>query len=538
MNRASDQPAARDRAVVLGGSIAGTLAARVLSEVYGEVVVIDRDEVLGVGVPRRGAPHAVHAHGLHARGVQILGELFPGLVDEARALHLVVGDFGEMRWFFNARRVRPARTGLVSITGSRSVLENHLRSRVAALPNVVYRQRTELLGLVAAPDNSRVTGVRLRDAEAAANGEGSGDGSGKGAGEGAGKGAGEYRLDADLVVDATGRGSRTPVWLAEMGYERPPEERMRIGLAYTTRFYRERPEMFDGDQAINPVASPVHRRGAFFGHAGPGECRVTLTGVLGDHPPTDPEGFVEFARSLPVPDVYEAVKDAEATSDPVSFGFPASIRRHYERLARFPGGLLLLGDAVCSFNPVYGQGMTVASMQAMALRDHLRRHRSPEPLVYLAELARVVDFPWQTSTSGDLGFPEVEGERPWKLRMRNAYMARVQYAASKDRGHPGVLPGGGADRPAELAAAARPGGEGAVAGQGPSVQEAAARGAVRAGRRAAAGPGGRVLRRTPSGAGAGGERRRDAGPASLLLRALRAVSRRRRRPPPDRSARR
>lgn len=427
MNRASDQPAARDRAVVLGGSIAGTLAARVLSEVYGEVVVIDRDEVLGVGVPRRGAPHAVHAHGLHARGVQILGELFPGLVDEARALHLVVGDFGEMRWFFGGRRVRPARTGLVSITGSRSVLENHLRSRVAALPNVVYRQRTELLGLVAAPDNSRVTGVRLRDAEAAA-GEGSGDGSGKQSG----KGAGEYRLDADLVVDATGRGSRTPVWLAEMGYERPPEERMRIGLAYTTRFYRERPEMFDGDQAINPVASPVHRRGAFFGHAGPGECRVTLTGVLGDHPPTDPEGFVEFARSLPVPDVYEAVKDAEATSDPVSFGFPASIRRHYERLARFPGGLLLLGDAVCSFNPVYGQGMTVASMQAMALRDHLRRHRSPEPLVYLAELARVVDFPWQTSTSGDLGFPEVEGERPWKLRMRNAYMARVQYAASKD----------------------------------------------------------------------------------------------------------
>lgn len=400
-----------ERAVVLGGSIAGTLTARVLSEFYHEVVVVDRDQILGVSEPRRGAPHSGHAHGLHARGILNLQELFPNLLSDMRDMGVPVGDLGEMRWYFNALKIRPARTGLLSITAPRPVLEQYLRERVANLPNVTYRERTDFLGFDSTADHRRVTGVQLR---------------------GLAQDSAEYHLQADLVVDAMGRGSRTPVWLVKMGYERPVEDRMNIGLAYTTRFYRKRPEMFDGVQSINPVASPSHPRGAFFGQVSKDECILSLTGVLGDRPPTDPDEFLEFARSLPVPDVYDAVRDAEPLTEPVSFSFPASVRRRYEHLSRFPERLLVIGDAVCSFNPVYGQGMTVASMEVMALRAQLRKHAPPDAQAFLREIALIINDPWDISTSGDLDFPTVSGNRSLKVRMGNTYMAKLQYAATKD----------------------------------------------------------------------------------------------------------
>ncbi|WP_067815057.1 FAD-dependent oxidoreductase [Actinomadura kijaniata] len=403
-----------NRAVVLGGSMAGLLAARVLAESYAEVVVVDRDRLLGVRESRRGAPHTVHAHGLHARGHLIFEELFPNFTAELTEAGVPTGDLGEMRWYFNARKLRPARTGLLSVTAPRPVLEDHVRGRVAALPNVTFLEEHSVLGLTATADGGRITGVRVQR-RLREDGEG-----------------GEDVLEGDLVVDASGRGSRVPAWLEELGYQRPGEERVKVDLAYTTRHYRMRPEMFDGVQSINPVASPAHPRGAFFGQVGPDKCILSLTGILGDHPPTDPEGFLEYVRSLPVPDVYEAVHDAEPLDEPVRFRFAASVRRRYERLTRFPDGLLVLGDAFCSFNPVYGQGMSVAAIEAMALREQLRREPRPSPRPFLAQVARIVDAPWEISAGGDLDFPGVEGPRTVKVRMGNAYMARLQYAATKD----------------------------------------------------------------------------------------------------------
>lgn len=410
-----------DRAVVVGGSIAGTLAARVLAESYREVIVLDRDEVLGVAGPRRGVPHALHAHGLHARGYRILAELFPNLLDEARGLAgLTIRDFAGMRWYFDGRPMRTTESGLLSIAGSRPVLENYLRSRVAGLPNVSYRQCTDMVGLLTTPDRVRVTGVRIRE-----------PGGTKPGGTEPG-GTDPVDLPADLVVDATGRGSRMPLWLDELGYGRPPRERIRIGVAYTTRTFRRAPGTFGGPMAINPVASPAFPRGAFFGQTATGDCRVSLTGMLGDQPPTRPDGFLAYVRSLPVPEIFEAVRDAEPTSDAVSFAFPASVWWHYERLARFPQRLLVMGDAVCSFNPVYGQGMTAAAMQAMALRAHLRRGTPPDSRALQRAFARAIRDPWRISTRGDLDFPEVVGPRPVSVRLFNAYLARLRYAATKD----------------------------------------------------------------------------------------------------------
>jgi 2-polyprenyl-6-methoxyphenol hydroxylase-like FAD-dependent oxidoreductase len=385
-------------AVVLGGSMAGSLAARVLSESYEDVLVLDRDVLLGVTTPRRGTPHTRHAHGLHARGQRVLEDFFPGFTEDLRTSGAPVGDLGEMRWYFNGLRLPYTHTGLVSVTPTRPVLENHVRTRVAALPNVTYLEQHDILGLVSTSDNSRVVGVRVRDAEGT-----------------------EKVLRADLVLDATGRGSRTPAWLEQLGYARPSEDRVKIGLAYTTRFYRRPPGSFTDTWSINPVALSDEDT-----------CIVSLTGILGDHPPTDPEGFLAFAKSLPVPDVYDGIKDAEPLDDATSFGFPASVRRRYEHLTAFPAGLLVLGDAICSFNPVYGQGMSVAAWEAFTLREHLRAGEVDQ-YAYFRDIGQVVDAPWAVSASGDLAFPGVEGERTPEIEQGNAFMGLLQYAASKDQ---------------------------------------------------------------------------------------------------------
>lgn len=404
---------AGNRVVVLGGSMGGLLAARVLSETYAEVVLVDRDTLTGERNYRRGVPHGRHAHGLVARGQQILEAHFPGLKDELAAAGVRSGDFSsDVRWIFNGRRMRPAPSGLVCVPAIRPLLEYHVRCRVQAIPNVTFLERHDILGLATTQDGRRVVGARVQR-----HGEDT-----------------PRVLDADLVVDTTGRGSRTPLWLSELGYRRPDEDRMKIDLAYTTRHYQLRTDPFGTDLAIIPAATPEHPRGAFFHKmpGGGGRIELSLTGILGDHPPTDPDGFVAYARSLPIPDVYEAIKDAEPLDDPVMFRYPASVWRRYERLTDFPAGLLVMGDAVCSFNPVYAQGMTVAALESLVLRDHLRRGPVPEPRPFFRDVARRIAPAWSASAGADLGYPGVEGRRTPMIRFVNAYITRLQRAAVHD----------------------------------------------------------------------------------------------------------
>src|SRR6266540_4315750 len=330
-----------DRAVVLGASMAGLLAARVLADSYAQVTVIDRDELPETPMHRRGVPQGRHVHALLARGRQALEELFPGLTADLRC-----------------------------VTGAR------------------VRRRAD--------------------------------------------GGAEQVLDADLVVDATGRGSRTPVWLQALGYPRPQQEQVRIGLGYATRTYRLPPDALGGDLGILHGATPEHPRGGALFVLEGGRWMLTLGGILGDYPPTDPDGFLAFARSLRFPDIYEAIRDGEPLDDPVGFRFPASVRRRYERLGRFPDGLLVVGDAVCSFNPIYGQGMSVAALQSLTLRRHLQRGVRPQPRRVFRDLARIVDVPWEIAVGGDLVFPGVQGRRTARVRLVNAYLGRLHAAAAHD----------------------------------------------------------------------------------------------------------
>jgi hypothetical protein len=207
-----------------------------------------------------------------------------------------------------------------------------------------------------------------------------------------------------------------------------------MDLTDTTCDFRG-PLAFDpiGDAiALIPVATPAIPRGAIFARM-PDRYSVSLTGVLGDKPPTDHEGFLAYVETLPVPEIFKAVRDAEPLGPPHSFHFPESIRRHYERQSRHPDGLLVMGDAACVFNPVYGQGMTVAAIESMVLRDHLRRGE-PKPARFFRDLAKAIDPPWDMSAGADLGFPGVIGQRTLKVRMGNAYIPRLQAAATADDG--------------------------------------------------------------------------------------------------------
>jgi 2-polyprenyl-6-methoxyphenol hydroxylase-like FAD-dependent oxidoreductase len=293
------------------------------------------------------------------------------------------------------------------------VLEFHVRNRVQAIPNVTFLQQHDVLGVATTPDGARVTGARVQRHGPESSPE---------------------VIEADLVIDVTGRGSRTPVWLAELGYERPTEDRVKIDLAYTTRHYQVPYDPFGSDLAIIPAPTPSHPRGAFF-YRLPGDdnrVELSLTGMLGDHAPTDPDGFHDFARSLPVPDIYRTLCDSEPIDDPVMFRFPASVRRRYERLTRFPENFLVLGDAVCTFNPIYAQGMTITAMETLVLQRQLAGGGRPNWREFFAEISKIIDRAWDFSANSDLGFPGVEGRRTLQVRFVNSYVARYQRAMAHD----------------------------------------------------------------------------------------------------------
>ena len=400
------------RAVVLGGSIAGLFAARVLADAYDEVLIIDRDKLIGVTEPRRSRPQGRHINALHARGRVVMEELFPGITDELIKDGCPTGDFaGDVRWYFHGRPAKQQSIGYIAVPATAPLMERHIRERTQALPNVRFLEQHDIIGLVTTGDRSRVTGVTVHAA-----------------GQG-----GPETVPADLVVDATGRGSRTPGWVRDLGYPEVPEERKKIGLGYVTQHYRLRSDPFGGDLAIIPAASPEVPRGAIFTKTDNGRVELTTYGLLGVHPPTDQEGLYQWLRTLATQDIADALRDAEPLDEPVAFRFPTTVRRHYEKMARFPHGLLVTGDAVACFNPIYAQGMTVAALSALTMRDHLHTGADPDPRQYFQDLAReVIDPPWDMTNTVDLSFPGVRGDRTLKVRLGQLYLNAVQIAAARD----------------------------------------------------------------------------------------------------------
>jgi len=402
------------RAVVLGGSIAGLFAAKVLADAYDEVHIVDRDKLIGVKGVRRFCPQSHQANGLLARGVQVMEELFPGLTKEMLDYGVPTGDLsGSCRWYARGFRLKQQHAGLQTLGVVRPLFEYFIRERVQKIPNVTFVEEHDILGLTTTADNSRVTGARVQE-----------------------RGADTDKvIEADLVVDATGRGSRTPVWLEQFGYEKPHEERKKIDLGYVTQHFKLRPGAngFVNDVAINQIAHAGAPRGNVFFLIEDGRIELTTYGLLGDHPPTDQRGLMEWLKSLPAKDVYETLRYADPVDKAMPFKFPTTLRRHYHTLRRFPEGLLVTGDAVTTFNPVYAQGMSVAALCALVMRQHLHSGAAPVPQDYFRDLATdAIDAAWDMTNMIDLSLPGVEGDRTFQVRMGNWFLRRVQIAATHD----------------------------------------------------------------------------------------------------------
>ncbi len=398
----------REHAVVLGASMAGLLTARVLSEQFERVTVVERDD-LSVPGDRRGVPQGRHVHALLARGKQIFEELFPGITDRLLADGAVeCRSLTEMRMTIAGHTLARSDGGYSLLQASRPFLEARVRERVRALANVTMLDRCAVAGLCADPRGNRVTGVRLHPADGPAR-----------------------RLDADLVVSCLGRHGPVEDWLAELGYERPAEEGVRIDMMYASRYVRLPAGSVGGDKEI-VVANQDPARGLALFAIEDGMHILTLIGYGKDHPPTDSDGFWRFAASVAPPDVREALVDAEPLSEVGTFRYLANKRRRYERLLRFPRGLLVLGDAVCSFSPAFGQGMTVSALQALCLRAALAEgDRDLAPRFFRAT-ARAIDDAWRITRLFDLAMPHVDSSGQPGLRALGALTTLGMAVGARD----------------------------------------------------------------------------------------------------------
>ncbi|HNN96458.1 MAG TPA: hypothetical protein PKI03_29490 [Pseudomonadota bacterium] len=419
------QGARRGRAVVLGGSMAGLTAARVLADYFDEVLLVERDPLSDSDEPRKGVPQGRQLHVLLRGGELQFERLFPGLTASLLARGALQLDAsGDFLWHhFGVDKVRFT-CGVTVTMMTRPFFEQEVRRRVVSLPNVkVYDQR-DALGFLASPDGKGIVGVKLRQ---------------RGAGE---ESEASEEIPAELVVDACGRGSATPRWLSGLGLSSPPETKIRVDVAYATRFFRPpAPEHLPPYRSVYIVGTPPHgKRLGIITPVEGGRWMALVAGMLGDPPPTDPDGFLAFCQGLPIPEMHRLLSLAEPISDIYSYKFPAHLRRHYDRMPDFPDGLVVLGDSHCSFNPIYGQGMTVAALGAVELGACLseQRQRGAGSLRGLsrrfqARLAKAADTPWMMATGEDLRFPEVEAKRPFGYAGMKFFLGRLHQAVAHDR---------------------------------------------------------------------------------------------------------
>jgi 2-polyprenyl-6-methoxyphenol hydroxylase-like FAD-dependent oxidoreductase len=410
-------------AVVLGGSLAGLLAARVLADHFERVTLIERDAYSNTAEVRKGIPQANHVHGLLLRGRQILEQFFPGLQDEMIAEGVPLIDMAhDIAWFTRAGWGVRFPSELKVLAFTRPVLDLHVRRRLAQVPNVEICDQVEVLRLLRDASEDRLSGVLVSSRS----------------GESDRRVAKELR--ADLIVDATGRASRAPRWLKELGYEPPKETVINAHIGYASRLYRI-PENFNGDWTcvFAQSAPPEAKRGGILFRVEGDRWLVTLIGGGCDYPPSDEREFLEFAESLRVPSIADAIRNAEPLSSIRTHRATENRVRHFESVKRLPDNFIAMGDAACAFNPVYGQGMTIAALGALTLQQCLRERMNSQAelrglsRVFQRRLARVNKTPWLMATGEDYRYHETEGGSPSLMtRFMHWYMDRVLEIATRE----------------------------------------------------------------------------------------------------------
>jgi len=401
-------PERRGNGVVSGASMAGLLAGRILADIFADVTIIERDHLPTEPVARRGVPQGAHPHALLEAGRATLEDLFPGFGESLTDAGGVVVDFAsDVNFYGEGDFLAHGPTPMETYSATRPLIEQVVREHVSNLDGVHIRSDCQVTDYLLDATESAVEGVVIRE-----DGE-------------------QTEITADLVVDATGRTSRTPTWLEKQGYTPPEVEEVRIDVAYSTTFI-ERPAD-DLRTFLVPPSSP-HTRGGMAAPVEGNRWVVSVHGVHGDHPPTDPDGLVEFAASLLTPEVKHLLDDhQQVSSDIEQYPFPTNRRYRYGDLDRFPDGLVVIGDAIASFNPIYGQGMSVAALEALVLHQALTTGgREGLALRFFHRADEVIDTAWSLATGSDFAFPQTTGPKPFGTDLINWYLTRLVQKAHTD----------------------------------------------------------------------------------------------------------
>jgi 2-polyprenyl-6-methoxyphenol hydroxylase-like FAD-dependent oxidoreductase len=405
-----------EHAVVLGASMGGLLAATVLADFYRTVTVVERDVLPEEPANRRGVPQGWHGHVLSARGSQVFEKLFPGFLDELVADGVSAwsdGDVSKISVSIGGRNVMPDSGHLpqphTQYFPSRARLEWHVRRRVRQFSAVTFIEGYEVAALTSTPDRRRVTGVRVTR----------------------GDGGDPKTLSADLVVDATGRGSRAPSFLSELGYGKPRVDELTVRLAYASQMLRLPEET--RPQCVTAVF-PVPGRPKMWALITQENNTAILTvgTMAGEKPPNGRDEILSFGAGFVPERAMATVANSEPVGEVSHYTVPSNRWRRYDSMRRLPDGFLVFGDAICSFNPIYGQGMTVASMEAEVLRDCLLAGPDELPRRFFRAAAKPVRVAWQTAVGSDSALPEVKGRRSLSMRLSNAYLEWVMGVAGSD----------------------------------------------------------------------------------------------------------
>jgi 2-polyprenyl-6-methoxyphenol hydroxylase-like FAD-dependent oxidoreductase len=407
-----------ERAVVLGASMGGLLAARVLADFFETVSVVERDVLPEDPAVRRGVPQGRHVHVLLARGAQILDELFPGFLNELVAdgapvwddgelskLHLSFGGHEILRSGKIARRPK----ALAVHMPSRPFLECHVRRRLQAMSNVTILSGHEVTELMSTADRGRVTGVRVVNCDSGA----------------------ERELTADVVMDAMGRGAHTPAFLESLGYGRPVEDHIVMHTNYVSQLLRI-PQGTLKEMLVDIGPAPDRPTGMFLTGYEDDTWMFTVFGMVGHQPPRDLAGMLSFAEEYCPSHLLAAIQAAEPVDEVAHHHMPSSQWRRYDKMPQLPDGLLVCGDAICSINPIYGQGMTVAALEAATLRECLRGGGTDLPRRYFRASAKPIGVAWQMVASSDLAFPGVTGQRSRLMRVTTRLVDWALAASESD----------------------------------------------------------------------------------------------------------
>jgi 2-polyprenyl-6-methoxyphenol hydroxylase-like FAD-dependent oxidoreductase len=382
----------RQHAIVVGGSIAGMLSARVLADHFERVTIIDRDALPDSPEARKGAPQTAHVHVLLRRGLLIMQQLFPRFDDELTQAGALSVDWTRDLVTFTPAGWNPRfASEYITRTCSRGLLEQLMRRQLATIKNITLEARCEAIEPLVAETRSAFTGLKVHYRDRSDNAT--------------------VELPADLIVDASGRTSKGVNWIAALGYTAPAETVIDAHVGYATRAYR-RPPNFNADWKSMMVRSrpPFGLRGGLIYPIENDQWLINLAGAGDERPPTDESLFLEFTRTLMHPALYYAIKDAEPISAMHTYQRTENRLRHFERLTRWPDNFIMLGDAACAFNPTYGQGMSVAALEAQALDKWLRAAEST--LAFQQQLMKTVRGPWLMATNEDSRLPHVEGATP------------------------------------------------------------------------------------------------------------------------------